>query len=372
MPNDDHLKILRQGREAWNQWRREHPEIQPELDGAQLIGADLRKTDLRGIDLRDADLSASDLSDADIGHIYVASELRTSELGGADLRGANLSRANLMMAGLILADLRDATLAGADLRLADLRRAELDSADLTTAMLKLARVGGTVFSNLDLSQTKGLEELSHLGPSRISVDTLTRSAGTVPESFLRGCGLSDWEIETAKLYAPNLGEDEITSILYEIDRIRGESPIRVNPLFISYSHADTAFVNALEAQLDRKRVRYWRDVHDLKAGKIETQIERGIRLNPTFLLVLSKNSVSSDWVEWEAGRARELEKELKRDVLCPIALDDAWKTAEWSGALRQQIQKYYIVDFSHWRNADGFANSFDKLIDGLGLFYPER
>lgn len=36
---------------------------------------------------------------------------------------------------------------------------------------------------------------------------------------------------------------------------------------------------------------------------MEAQLSRAIALNPTFLLVLSENSVASDWVEWEAARA---------------------------------------------------------------------
>ena len=63
-------------------------------------------------------------------------------------------------------------------------------------------------------------------------------------------------------------------------------------------------------------------------------------LNPTVLLILSKNSVQSDWVEHEARTARELEKELKRDVLCPVARDAAWllsRNRPWS----KRFSSYY-------------------------------
>ena len=200
--------------------------------------------------------------------------------------------------------------------------------------------------------------------------TLAQSKGEIPESFLRGCGLTDWEIEAAKLHAPDLTPQQVTDILYEIDSIRGESPILVNPLFISYAHSDTAFVEVLEGNLEDKRIRYWRDVHDLKAGRLEPQIEKAIQLNPTFLLVLSERSVESDWVRFEAQKARELEKELGRDVLCPVALDDSWKTCSWPGPLRQQIEDYCIVDFSEWQNPEGFTEPFKRLIEGLGIHYP--
>ena len=43
---------------------------------------------------------------------------------------------------------------------------------------------------------------------------------------------------------------------------------------------------------------------------------------------------------FERLEARKLEKVLKRDVLCPVALDDAWKTCDWPGPLRRQTEDY--------------------------------
>jgi len=36
MANEEHLKILRQGVEAWNKWRKANPNIQPDLGRADL------------------------------------------------------------------------------------------------------------------------------------------------------------------------------------------------------------------------------------------------------------------------------------------------------------------------------------------------
>lgn len=52
MANPEHLAILKQGVEVWNQWRREHSDIHLDLSGA-----DLREADLFGADLRKANLS---------------------------------------------------------------------------------------------------------------------------------------------------------------------------------------------------------------------------------------------------------------------------------------------------------------------------
>ena len=37
MANEDHLRILRQGVDVWNQWREEHPRERPDLSGVEVV-----------------------------------------------------------------------------------------------------------------------------------------------------------------------------------------------------------------------------------------------------------------------------------------------------------------------------------------------
>jgi len=338
MANAEHLKILKKGVEEWNAWRAENSRTGTDLRGAYLRGADLRNADLTGTHLQDANL-------------------RRADLMHANLHGANFYRANLAYANLCDADLNDANLS----------RAELENADFSMAL-----TGWTVFGQLDLSEAIGLPEIKHLRASSVGTDTLCLSRGKIPGAFLRGCGLSDWQVVAAKLEDPDLTSEQVTDLVYEIDRIKADSPIQINPIFISYRRTDSDFVEALESCLDEKRLRYWRDVHDMVSGPVEKQIERAIEYNRIMLLVLSKDSVESDWVEWEVMKARELEKETKEHVLCPIALDDSWKTCgSWSRVLRAQVEKYHILDFSRWEDRAAMGTAFQKLIDGLGIYYPQ-
>ena len=57
MANQEHLDILQQGVETWNQWRKEHADISPDLNGANLSFADLNKAHLSGAHLSGADLA---------------------------------------------------------------------------------------------------------------------------------------------------------------------------------------------------------------------------------------------------------------------------------------------------------------------------
>jgi hypothetical protein len=60
---------------------------------------------------------------------------------------------------------------------------------------------------------------------------------------------------------------------------------------------------------------------------------------------------------------------MGRDVLCPIALDDSWKNSPWPQRVMEQVMEYNILDFSAWRDDTEFAAIFNKLINGLELFY---
>jgi hypothetical protein len=213
--------------------------------------------------------------------------------------------------------------------------------------------------------------IRHDSPSTIGTDTLQHFKGNIPVTFLRGCGLSDWEIESAKLYNPDLTNEQIVQIQYRMFDLRATQSIQINPLFISYSHADTDFVDHIDKSLTKKGVRFWRDIHDMKAGRMETQVDLAIRQNPIVLLILSQHSLSSDWVEHEVRHARALEKELARDVLCPVAIDTSWQSAPWPARLMEQITQYNILDFSNWQKPSIFDSQFAKLLSGLNLFYKK-
>ncbi len=91
MANQEHLDILKQGVEAWNKWREEHPDVKPDLIGADLRkaalqGAYLRAVDFRNANLMEANLSGADLSDADL----CVTDLTHADLSNASLLGARL------------------------------------------------------------------------------------------------------------------------------------------------------------------------------------------------------------------------------------------------------------------------------------------
>lgn len=381
------LETLLRGVQAWNQWRRDNPEARPEFRGAKLGQATLRGADLSRAILVGADLAGADLSGANlIGVNLIGADLSGANLKGAtikdaflfeaDLCGANLAGADLSGADLSEANLDSANLGAADLGEAFLWKAELRGARLTEANFRKASVGATSFALADLRTVKGLATVTHYFPSFVSTRTLQLSQGQIPADFLKGCGLEDWEIASVELYNPNLSTADVTDLQYEVFRLRTTKPIMINNLFISYSHDDSAFVNELGNRLDKAGIRFWRDTHDSTAGRLETQIDRAMRLHPVVLLVLSELSVNKPWVEWEATRAQELERELRergtpKDVLLPVALDDAWKTCHWPGWLRHQLEQYNVLGFEDWEDPAVMERQFRRVLAGLPLYGPK-
>jgi uncharacterized protein YjbI with pentapeptide repeats len=61
MANPEHLAILKQGVDVWNEWNSKHYKIKPDLSGANLTQADLSDIILSETDLSDADLSEARL-----------------------------------------------------------------------------------------------------------------------------------------------------------------------------------------------------------------------------------------------------------------------------------------------------------------------
>lgn len=146
MADSQHLAKLREGVEAWNQWRTDNPLVRPDLTEANLTEANLSKAYLRRADLFRAKLRGANLREANLSEAH----LREADLIGANLIGANVSTANLSMANLSMADLSDADLSGADLSGAKLTGATLTGAKLREAKLREADLCLAILPGADL------------------------------------------------------------------------------------------------------------------------------------------------------------------------------------------------------------------------------
>ena len=362
MDRDEALKLLRGGEEGiaeWNRRRAEGEEI-PRLVDANLAGKALVGANLAGAILEKANLDGASLCNAN---------LRKASLTFASLIRTDLEDANLHMTGLEFSVVKGATLGGANLRAANLQNTILVDPIVERTEFTLARLGESVLASMDLSISRGLAKVIHNGPSKISTDTLVASKGRIPDAFLRGCGLAPWEVIAAKLYDPDLTNSEVNDLQFKFFEARTSGPIVLGGVFISYSHDDATFVDKIRDKLDEKGVPVWLDRHEMVAGPLQEQVDRALRLNDVVLLVLSELSVESDWVEYELETAIKKEKQQKRPILCPVAIDASWED-KMGDVLWRQVKKKNVLDFAKWKTK-AFEPQFQKLLKGLKIYYEK-
>ena len=83
--------------------------------------------------------------------------------------------------------------------------------------------------------------------------------------------------------------------------------------------------------------------------------------NDVVLVILPKNSLSSDWVEWTLASARERERTEGRDFICPIAHRYILERMGRRPVLKREVLKYQVVSFENWTTASSFEESTTKL-----------
>jgi uncharacterized protein YjbI with pentapeptide repeats len=379
MANQEHLDILAKGVAAWNDWRKENPQIDPDLGKANLREAKLPEVDLRRARLVNANLYRANVQNAMLNGAQLhkanlcqanlretvlrlakmrAAYLRAADLYRADLQEANLNGVLFSEADLTLANLKGAVLRRADLTQANLSRARLSLAsfretDLTKVDFSGAVVAYTTFASVDLSTAKGLEAVLHGGPSTIGIDTIYRSHGSIPETFLRGAGVSEKFIAFMKSLK--------------------DADLEFYSCFISFSIKDQPFADRLYADLQSSGVRSWFAPRDIQGGrKIHEQIDEAIRVYDKLLLILSDASMNSSWVKTEIANARAREDQQKRQMLFPITLVPFGRIKDWKlfDADRgidtaREIREYFIPDFSNWKDHDSYQKAFDGLLRDL-------
>jgi hypothetical protein len=138
------------------------------------------------------------------------------------------------------------------------------------------------------------------------------------------------------------------------------NPIEFYSCFISYSTKDQEFAERLHGDLQHKNVRCWFAPHDVQGGKkLHEQIDKAIRVHEKVLLILSAESMSSEWVKTEIAKARKRDVREKKQVLFPVRLVAFEAIRDWecfdadSGKdSAREIREYFIPDFSEWKNND--------------------
>ena len=367
------VEIVKKGRAALGRWRRDNPELLLDLSDA-----DLQDINLRGANLKRADLTGANLQGADL----VGAQLAEADLTRADLRSAKLVKADFYQARLFKSTLSESDCSGAYFRKTDLTQADFSDADLTKADLvecnlvngclaratligadlsgatlhgvdiREATLGWTLLGLLDLSQIVGLDQVNHLGPSTLGLDTALRSHDKLSREFLQGCGITE-------------------GVIHHWETLFGH-PMEKLSCFVRYAPDDASFAQNMVKRGQEKGVRCWLD------GMPAEKSSRRNRDSPTTyetdqktILCLSKASLTSWWINDELERVLDREEQLKKAsgkevrLLYPVNLDGYMFSGDWKHARDKQIAKL-ATDFVGWRrNKDKFDEQQSKLIQNM-------
>lgn len=218
MANQRHVDILvRDGVRIWNLWRKEEPNVRPDLKGVNLIGANLSGLNLDEALLDRANLSRAFLSGSNLhGANLIAANLSRATLEATDLSKADLRGADLQGAILYGSDLSRAVLSEADLSEADLRGAGLNETNLSGAYLSLAKLGkaylykavlnGAVLNGADLSGAI----LQEADLSEVILNGADLSGADLSGAILHKAGLHRAVLHGANLHGTDLSEADLS------------------------------------------------------------------------------------------------------------------------------------------------------------------
>jgi len=174
MANRKQLKILKQGVDAWNQWR--ITNLGTKVDMSK---ANLSKANLSTANLSKANLSTANLSKANL----IWANFRGADLSGADLSGADLSGAILSGANLSGANLTKTNLFGVGLSEVDVSEADLSKAiRLGKVDVRLETINGVEPTNQAIIDIVVSENISPSSLSRLlnALNTLHKNVSGWP------------------------------------------------------------------------------------------------------------------------------------------------------------------------------------------------
>jgi tetratricopeptide (TPR) repeat protein len=138
------------------------------------------------------------------------------------------------------------------------------------------------------------------------------------------------------------------------------------PIFVSHSHQDGAFCQALVTALRAAGADVWYDEHNLGAGHLMDVIQQELDRRKIFIVILSKNAFASKWVKRETGWAYSLYDRDPTRVILPVTAS-AIERDDFSGATGW----LYLEDFKRIE-APGFqpysqAEAVGRVLHALAL-----
>jgi uncharacterized protein YjbI with pentapeptide repeats len=237
--NQVHLEILKQGRTAWNSWRRTYPDIRPDLSGAILTdfcgeGLNLTHTNFRRTVLYNADFANVDLRGADISHTLFINAC----LNGANLNGVRMNHTNFNSSSLENTQLDKAFLERVDLSHSRLDGTSFRQAELRQVNLEFASLTGVDFTAASLSHCL----VYGFSTAELKTDSLQE----------RNIIISNHTDPTVTVNRLKVAE----AIFYRVNHNQGETSYKNNlvPILGSFDHGRRSILTIIRTALEQLRL----------------------------------------------------------------------------------------------------------------------
>ena len=219
-----------------------------------------------------------------------------------------------------------------------------------------AQVSYTVFTDVDLSQARGLDEVNHVGPGYVDMQTLIKSRGKIPEGVparVRGPGRVDHAPPVLdRVHEP----DPVLLVLHQLQQ-PGRRVLQAPP------RPDAA---GGATRLVRP------GGHESRAENPRSRSTQPSACTTSCCWCCPRTAWRASGCATEIIKARKRELHEKRRCLFPIAVVPYTQIAAWSlfyadeGIdLAQEIREYFIPDFSNWKDHDAFEAGFARLLADL-------
>jgi hypothetical protein len=150
-------------------------------------------------------------------------------------------------------------------------------------------------------------------------------------------------------------------------------------VFLSYSHRDELPATKLRDAISLRGLRLWFDKDEwstevtlLRFGvsevsdEIKSVLTRAIEKAHGVILLLSSNSVGSNWVEWEVDLASRIGRGRHRFLSC-VAIEPGI-LAEPPDWFRRAVDSEDVYDFTGWRDPSEFEQALRRFVEEVFRF----
>lgn len=318
---NNYQHILYKGIDHWNNWRKENPMVIPDLSNQKFDGINLCEGDFYKVNFTNSSLVGCDLSKAD----FTKANFTNAKLDGAFLVKSYL----------------------------------LETIFVNTSFLNCT-FRETIFANAVIKKAQNLEQGVYLGYSYIDFKTINNSRG-LPKSFLLGIGLKEWEVNFL------LSEDKnilkLTELSLQIEQDRNEIENTYHSVFLSYSEKDINFASRFYADLIRSEIKCWFAPENIYYGSdIFDSIDQAIENFDKMIVILSKNSVESIWVEDEVKKMFSIEREKKEKLILPILIENIDNT-NFKPWVKKLLENRHYAKIFDWNTNDAhYEYTLSKIL----------